>query len=221
MSDLRSEMLEIKFHELSFCLKKLEIHKKINDEAMTLFSEYFKEYIYGMTDAKEKHKLKKIAGLATENERRGPKTGKNAKQKAQYKRGKTKVEEQEQVIIPEEKPKNPLPSEYKKLYRQIANKTHPDKAKGDKQKNKIFTEVNSAVQDEDYFKLIEYALLLGMEIPPEVPIEEEDINKKIKSVNAKIKEITKSVAWEWYHLDQEEEKTKLIEGYASFLLKEK
>ena len=216
-----NEMLEIKFHELSFCLKKLEIHKKISGEAMLRFSECFKNYIYDLEDPKKKHKLKKIAGLAGENEKRGPKTGKNAKQKTQYRRGKDKVMEQEQqqeeVIIPPELPSPVLPKEYKSLYRKIANETHPDKSKGDKQKSKIFTEVNSAINSENYFKLIEYALLLGIKIPDEVNVSEQEINNKISSINAEVKQITKSVAWEWYHLDTEEKKEKLIEGYATYL----
>ena len=43
-------------------------------------------------------------------------------------------------------------------------------------------------------------------------------NKRIIDTNKKIEQITKSVAWEWYHLENDDEKRKLIKGYAKFLL---
>ena len=220
----KSEIFELRVHELKFAIKKLEIHQKINNKAMTQFSEYFKDYIDTVDNRGVRHRLKQIAGLAGENEKSMNKTAKRAKQQAQYRKGKTKVQPdfQEEVIKPPPpKPKKPLPKEYKSLYRKIANKTHPDKIKDDSDKKEIFQKVTSAVDSEDYFKLVEYAMLLDIDIPDEIPLDISDMDGKIEKIRKQVKHITKSVAWEWYHLDEESEKKKLIEGYATYLLDNK
>lgn len=220
----RSEIFELKIHEFKFALKKLEIHQKINGIAMTQFSDYFRDYIDTVDNRGVRHRLKQIAGLVGENERPQNKTAKRAKQQAQYRKGKTKVQPdfEEQVIEPPlDVPKKPIPKEYKSLYRKIATKTHPDKIKGDPEKKKIFQEVNRAIADENYFKLIESAMLLDIEIPDEISLDIGEMNGKIEKIKNKVKHITKSVAWEWYHMEEDSEKKKLIEGYATYLLDNK
>jgi len=220
----KNQIFELKIHELKFSLKKLEIHEIINIKAMEQFSKYFKDYIESIDNRTVKHKLKKIAGLVGEDEKPMNKTAKRAKQQAQYKKNKNKVQPdfEEQIIDPpQEKPKKLLPKEYKSLYRKIASKTHPDKIGDDEEKKQIFQKVTAAVDSENYFKLVEYATMLDIEIPDEVPVGVEDIDKKIQKIQHNINNMTKSVAWEWYHMDQDSEKKKLIEGYASFLLDNK
>ena len=219
-----TEIFELKIHELKFAIKKLEIRQKINNQAMSQFSDYFKDYIDAVDNKGVRHRLKQIAGLAGENEKPMTKTGKRAKQQAQYRKGRTKVRpdfHEEVIETPPPSPKKPLPKEYKSLYRKIANKTHPDKIKDDDDKKEIFQKITSAVDSEDYFKLVECAVLLDIEIPEEIPLDIEEINGKIDNISKKVKLITKSVAWEWYHMDEETEKRKLIEGYATFLLDNK
>jgi hypothetical protein len=220
----KSEILELKTNELKFSLKKLQIHEKINNQAMLQFSDYFKEFIDTIDNRGVRHRLKQIAGLAGEDEKPMNKTAKRAKQQAQYRRGRNKVKQdfEEQVVEPPpEKPKKPMPKGYKSLYRKIAGKTHPDRIKDDAAKEEIFRKVTNAVDSEDYFKLVEFAVLLDIEIPDEVPIDTKDIDKRIEESRNKIKQITKSVAWEWYHLEEDSDKKKLIEGYASYLLENK
>ena len=220
----KDQIFELKIHELKFSLKKLEIHETINMSAMEQFSKYFKDYIESIDNRTVKHKLKKIAGLVGEDEKPMNKTAKRAKQQAQYKKNKSKIQPdfEEQVIDPPpEKPKKPLPKGYKSLYRKIASKTHPDKIGDDDEKKEIFQKVTAAIDSENYFKLVEYATILDIEIPDEVPVKTEDIDKKIQKIQHNIDNMTKSVAWEWYHMEQDAEKRKLIEGYASFLLESK
>lgn len=218
-----TSLYELKIHEFKFSLKKLEIHKKIHNTAAEKFSDYFKEYIYSLDNAAQRHKLKQVAGLASPNEPRSPKTAQKARQQRQYRQGKNKVNPSAEQELPPivEVPKREVPKEYKNLYRKIANATHPDKVGNDEDKKNIFQEVNSAVNNEDYFKLIEVAMELDLEIPEEVPLDLHLLDKKITSANSQIKQMTKTIAWEWYHVEEEETKRTLIKKYAEYLLKEK
>ena len=191
---------------------------------MTRFSEMFKDYIDSVSDGSRKHKLKQAAGLVGENEKRSSKTAKRAKQQRQYKKRQTKVQEHVEETVyepPPEKPKKELPKEYKSLYRKIASKTHPDKIKDDEDKKRILQEVNKAITNEDYFKLIESAIKLDIDIPDEITINFGAIQQKISSIHNQVNQIVKSVAWEWYHLEDEDKKKKLIEGYASYIIENK
>jgi hypothetical protein len=214
-----NSLMRLKIHELSFSIKKLQIHENINKDAMTEFSKSFKDFIDNIDNAQSKHKLKQIAGLTGKDEKRMTKTAQKAKQQRQHRKGQNKVEQNhQQVEIPPDIPVKSIPPEYKGLYREIAKKTHPDRVKNDKEKNKILQEVNNAISKEEYFKIVEYAILLEIDIPEEVPLEAGQIDEKISKANAKINQITKSVAWEWYHLDEESDKINMIEGYAAYLL---
>ena len=65
------------------------------------------------------------------------------------------------------------------------------------------------------------AVLLDIEIPDDIPLDIDKIDGKIDKIQKQIKNMTRSVAWEWYHLQEEEQKKKLIQGYATFLLDNK
>ena len=216
-----SSLYELKIHELKFSIKKLQIHKKIHLEAAEQFSKYFKEYVESIEDGNKKHKLKQVAGLAGESEKRSTKTARRAKQQAQYRKGKTQVEPQAEQQQASEQPrvehvKKEIPKEYKKLYRKLAALTHPDRST-DKDPKK-FQEINSAINDENYFKLVEVALEMEIDIPEEVPLATGDLENRITENNKLIKQMTKSIAWEWYHIKEEEIRKSLIVKYATYLL---
>lgn len=221
-----NELFELKLHELSFIIKKLEIHQKLHATAALEFSEKFKQYIDSIEDRATKHKLRQIAGLASENERPMTKTAKRAKQAGQHRKGKNKIKNQEepeqtQTPPPPPPPSQKVPPEYKSLYRKVAQQLHPDKVGDDEKKATMLQEVNGAITTGDFFKLIEMAIKMEIEIPPEVNLNLEDINQKIETNKKKIKNLTKSVAWEWYHLDEDASRKKLIKAYADFLVKNK
>ena len=114
-----------------------------------------------------------------------------------------------------------IPKEYKKLYRKLASATHPDKAGDNPEKIKMFQKIGNAIANEDYYKLVECALTLDIEIPEEVPLDSSTVEEKIVSTKTEIKKITKSVAWEWYHLEDEEKRDFLFEKYIEYVLKSK
>ena len=218
------DLYELRLHELQFMLKKLKIHEKIYGIAASEFSSVFKEHVESIEDGKVKHKIKKIAGLVGESEKRTTSTAKRAKQEGARRRERknpTKKEIQKEQFPPPKPTSSAdksIPKEYKSLYRKVVGATHPDKTGGDEDKKKILQDVNNAVLNKEYFKIVESALLLGLDLPDDVPLSTKEIDNKISSVKQKIKGLTKSVAWEWYHIDEEEVKTVLIDRYIHFLL---
>ncbi len=215
-----NELYELKLHELKFLVKKFEIHQKIHAKAAMMFSKSFVDFVDSVQDKSKRHKLKKLSGLAGENEKPMTKNAKNAKQQSQYRKGKNKVQqEQEQIFVkPPESSKKEIPKEYKGLYRKIASVTHPDKSSDDNEvRSDIFKDLNNAIEQENYFKLVEYAMMLDIEIPDEIPLDTKSIDEKIDKTKKEIKVLTKSVAWEWYHIEEDAQET-LIKRYVEYLL---
>ena len=123
-----------------------------------------------------------------------------------------------------QKVKKPLPKNLKDLYRKIARNSHPDVLEGDELKEEkidLFRQAQASIEDERYGNLIDCALLLNIDIPEEFSKDyyrPEKIDTRIREIKQQVIQITKSVAWGWYHLESESDKQNLILKYAHFLL---
>lgn len=229
-----TSLFKIKLNELQFQLENLHIHNKINKEAMETFSESFREYVNNIKDPNQKEKLEILAGLkAPKKKDELSKAAKNAKQQGQYKSGKTKLQHDdpeyrdkinEDAEREVQKVKKPLPKNLKDLYRKIARNSHPDVLEGDELKEEkidLFRQAQASIEDERYGNLIDCALLLNIDIPEEFSKDyyrPEKIDTRIREIKQQVIQITKSVAWGWYHLESESDKQNLILKYAHFLL---
>ena len=233
MKNLKN-LFRLRVNELRFELKNLEIHKKIIVEAEEAFSNAFRKYV-NASNKETKIRLEEIAGIRGPRSKNMSKAGQKAKQQAQYKTGKTKLEEEEAARIRAEKErkiqkeineiKKPLPPKFKTLFRDIAKKTHPDILGNDEEKEEkieLFKKAKDAVEKKEYENLIDYALLLDLEIPELFSIDyctPKLLSKRVEETRGKVKQITKTVAWGWYHLESEEMRNELIDNYAKYLLK--
>ena len=101
----------------------------------------------------------------------------------------------------EDTPENKLkPAWAKKLYRDIAKVSHPDKTFGqhnsDKM-NKCFQEASEAFNDNNFEVLVDVALEMGISvnIPDDILIKK--IEKRIEKIKEEISEIEKSHEWLW------------------------
>ena len=72
-------------------------------------------------------------------------------------------EEEEEETLEQDKKPSETPSELKKLYRTIAQKTHPDKTT-DERLNEIFKLSAEAMQEENWMALVEFAGELNLDI---------------------------------------------------------
>ena len=90
------------------------------------------------------------------------------------------------------------------------------------EKIELFKKAKDAVEKKEYENLIDYALLLDLEIPDLFSIDyctPKLLSKRVEETRGKVKQITKTVAWGWYHLESKQMKDKLIDNYANYLLK--
>ena len=103
--------------------------------------------------------------------------------------------------------KNNLPPSFKKLYKKIMIKVHPDKMlflNDDDQKNQyktICTKANFAVNEGNWYMMVEAAMELGISIPDVSNEHIEWLRKDCDKLNEKIKDIKGTLPWVWFHSD--------------------
>ena len=88
----------------------------------------------------------------------------------------------------------------KKVYRKVANKTHPDKKGGDKEKFQIAAK---AKKNNDFGQLLEMAdeLEIDIELSNELI---DEMNKQCNAVVNNINTIKTTTAWTWAHCQEVE-----------------
>mgnify|MGYP003349055325 CR=1 FL=1 len=111
----------------------------------------------------------------------------------------------------------------KKTYRKIAFLAHPDKLLGfsdyeSSHKKLLFEKAKKALEENDYCAIIEIASELGIEPPVLSKADVEIIKKNIKKLEKKIKTKKESIAWVWYHSEEEKRKT-IMDRYIEELKK--
>lgn len=99
----------------------------------------------------------------------------------------------------------------KKLYREIAKITHPDKAKTDEHID-LYIQATTAAEGFDLFAL--YEICSQLNITHSIDNEDKDILKiRINKKRDELKSIESSFIWLYTHAQTEEEKEKLINHF--------
>ena len=99
----------------------------------------------------------------------------------------------------------------KKIYREIAKKTHPDKV-NDKKLNDIYINASTHYDENDIIKIYSICDDLGIEYE----IEERDtelIINNIENIKQKIKFIESTTTWKWFYTEDNELKNEIILNY--------
>jgi len=109
----------------------------------------------------------------------------------------------------EEKPAAPKNKDLKKLYRKIAEKTHPDKT-GNNQHAGTFSRAALAYEKNDIAALLEIAGNLNIEL---MKLSAESVlllENNIKTISKEIHSKKSTVAWAWSQAKTKEDKDSLI-----------
>lgn len=113
---------------------------------------------------------------------------------------------------------------FKKLFRKIVVKCHPDRMDPDlsiKQQAEyldLYDLANQANEEDNMALLIVVAIKLEIELSEDYIEHVQKIDEERQKVEQKIENIQGSVAWQWYH-SEDEAKEKLIDNYISHLEK--
>ena len=103
------------------------------------------------------------------------------------------------------------------VFRMIAQKTHPDKliskdisdteynAKVD-----MYKEAQRSVKNRDWSRVIEIAMELGIDVSDVKNDDSDYLNKSIKALTVKIKELKSTYAWIWYHTEDKDQAKQMI-----------
>ena len=130
-------------------------------------------------------------------------------------KGNKKIEEQER-----ESNKHP---DFKKLFRKVVVKCHPDKLSdnlthGELEKYKeIYEDSVESNETEDWAKLIRCAIKLEINLPESAYSQIESIKKSIEKLKEKQSTIINSTAWTWYQTSENDSKKNILEKHLEFM----
>ncbi|MDA9262963.1 hypothetical protein N9P49_00780 [bacterium] len=111
---------------------------------------------------------------------------------------------------------------FKKIFRKIVVKCHPDKLIEPTEKEvlyytNIYNDVIEANEDQDWGLLIRTAIKLEIEIPEEAYSKVEEIQEDLNKLKAKQEAILNSASWNWYHTKDSNGQEELLQNHLNFL----
>ena len=112
----------------------------------------------------------------------------------------------------------------KQAFRKIALEVHPDKLEGlpefeKEYKKSLFNKARMALQENDYYAIVEVSEELGIEPPEPTKNQIEAMKKTNSALEKEIKKIEESVIWAWYHSDDDKRKI-TMDNYIAYLEKQ-
>jgi len=118
--------------------------------------------------------------------------------------------EEQQEAQASHKSRSAESDELKKVFRQIASKTHPDKlatsklsAREKTLRLKMFKKAKEAFNNQDWYTLHQIAIDLGISVPDPSEEQIEWLERDIKAVRGEISQLKNLTAWHWYQGDED------------------
>lgn len=112
----------------------------------------------------------------------------------------------------------------KQVFKKIAREIHPDKLENipefeKKYKQVLFEKARTALEENDYYAIVEVAEELDIEPPPPTKKQIEMMKQTNSKLEKEIKKIEDSLIWGWYH-GEDDKKEELMERYIEYLEKQ-
>ena len=196
---IMSNKIKIKKHTLQYGYLQLEkqevddICGKVEKEIREFFEKEFPEEFKKFNTKKENQDKERLEKMINESEEDLQDIG----------------EDSDEIDDSEEKSPGSNP-DIKKIYRKIAERSHPDKI-GDNTQADIFSAAVEAYKSNNVAKLLDLAALLNIEFRD---LSEDTINileNNITSLNKYILNKKSSSGWSWHQSKCDDEKKKIIE----------
>lgn len=129
---------------------------------------------------------------------------------------------QAKIDLDNEKPEEERDPIFKNLFRKIVVTCHPDKVVGDtvyvSLKRELYESAIKANEDYDWAALIILAGKAEIPLGPEYTEKLEEVQKSAAKLAETINNIKGTIAWQWYHADEDLKPT-ILESYRDHLLK--
>ena len=234
-----SKRIQLKFKKMlkkaEFVHADLEYHEELVFEAKADFNEAFQDRIDNMSRRERKYWARNLHTLNDERAKQLLQQAEEEKQKridAETDEDQTGVVKNKEVLMdagtgeefylnPDEvdTPDDDKSGVIKKLYRKIANETHPDKlvASGFSQreverKEQIFMKAKEAYERENWYMIYSIAIDLGIS-PGDIDDKHIDwIEEDVKLTMGRISRIGQLFVWVWY-TSPDEQKEKVMDQY--------
>ena len=188
--------------ELKFLHADLEYHELVFEEAKEDFAK-------DLNDFSSKHELQaRMAEVQKSNE-----------EQATEVKVKSDLDPDDDIFDASKARSNIKDKDLKKLFKEVATKTHPDKLTEEPdsilktKKLKMFLAAKKAAEESDWFKLQEIAAELGIELPEPNKNQVLLLRDKIQDIKDKIKKICNTFAWKYSTLEKDENKESLMKQY--------
>ena len=213
-----SKQLKLRFQKLlkkaDFVQADLEYHEELIGEAKTLFSQEVAAAIKNLSpelqqkirdhdkklQLEQEEKIRAAAAADTEEDEEAPDDESSDTSLAESEH--TAQEE------PDPAPGAEKMGQVKKLYRQIAALTHPDKAQArglslreTAHFEKIFIQAKTAYEKSNWYVLYSLALLLDLDVAPPSAEQLNWLEEDIRTTMASISIFGNMLAWMWYNGD--------------------
>lgn len=107
-------------------------------------------------------------------------------------------------------PVEKLSMENKKLFKEIAKKTHPD-LHGDEERNKMFKKAVAAVETGDWYTIYDIASALDVDVPDPSKEHVSWLKQEIKKIESTIANI--KTTFEWKYCEDSANKQQLLTTY--------
>ncbi len=107
--------------------------------------------------------------------------------------------------------------EVKKLFRKISLKIHPDKLEefppGDikNEKLRLYSAARTALDNNDFIRMIEIASKIEIEIPETPPSMVESVQREINSIKKQMDKIESTMVWQWFVCEDEQKKEAMLD----------
>ncbi len=219
MSVKDSDKFRLLILQIRYLKAQLMINEQIFEEAQVEFAKAYHEVCKTVPE----HERIVLEGALME-ETKANQEEKEKKQKQDEPKEEPQpeqVDEAHEEIMPikNEKPEDP---NVKKIYRAIARKSHPDKLRNAskeevKEKEDLFKEAQTAIQQKDFLTLYDIAKRLDVDLPEPEEGQIKLLTNNVNQVKKELKLIKETAAWQWHHEENEDKKEVLLIRYMQYI----
>lgn len=217
MSVKDSDKFRLLILQIRYLKAQLMINEQIFEEAQVEFAKAYQEVCKTVPE----HERVILEGALSEETKAGQKEKKQKQNQSQEEPQPEQADELNDEVEPikNEKPEDP---NVKKIYRAIARKSHPDKLRSAsieeaKEKEDLFKEAQTAIQQKDFLTLYDIAKRLDVDLPEPEEGQIKLLTNNVNQVKKELKLIKETAAWQWHHEEDEDRKEALLIRYMQYI----